>query len=277
MTNSKLQRGLLKPPPRPLWQSHDRRSTLYHAAQEDFLCSLPDGSVDCIWTDPPYLLSNNGTTCIAGKRQSVNKGQWDQSQGWADDHRFNLAWLRECQRCLSPEGTIWISGTLHIYVSVGMALRELGFRVLNDIVWEKPNPPPNLGCRCFTHSTEIILWATKAAKGSPTRHVFNYARMKADNNGRQMKNVWRMPAPGKNEKALGKHPTQKPLALIERCLSASTNVGAHVVDPFSGSGSTGVAALRLNRRFSGCEVDANYANLAARRLALEDSTAETCT
>ncbi|MGH8598226.1 MAG: DNA-methyltransferase, partial [Gammaproteobacteria bacterium] len=126
-----------------------------------------------------------------------------------------------------------------------------------------------LGCRCFTHSTEVILWATKAPKGSRHRHVFNYAEMKADNDGRQMKNVWRIPTPGADEKLAGKHPTQKPLALIERCLAASTEPGAHVVDPFAGSASTGVAALRINRRFSGCEIDGEYANLAARRLEQE--------
>jgi site-specific DNA-methyltransferase (adenine-specific) len=258
----------------PLWQSQDCRSCLYQAAQEDFLRSLPDESVDCVWTDPPYFLSNNGTTCVAGKRESVNKGTWDRSQGWADDHQYNLAWLRECHRCLTPAGTIWISGTSHIYLSVGMALRELGFRLLNDIIWEKPNPPPNLGCRCFTHSTEVILWATKAPKGSPHRHVFNYAQMKADNAGRQMKNVWRMPAPGAEEKTYGKHPTQKPLALIERCIAASTNEDAHVIDPFAGSGSTGVAAIRLKRRFSGSEIDPKFARLAKQRLMHADLGSE---
>ena len=250
----------------PLWRSENGQSTLFYAAQESFLPTLATESVDCVWTDPPYFLSNDGTTCVGGRRASVNKGNWDHSQGLAANHAYNLQWLRECQRVLKPAGTIWISGTLHVYLSVGTALQELGFRLLNDIIWEKPNPPPNLGCRCFTQSTEILLWATKAPKGSRHRHVFNYDAMKKANGDRQMNNVWRLGAPGKAEKKAGKHPTQKPLALIERCLEASTNAGDLVLDPFSGSASTGIASLRLQRRFQGCEADPEFADLARRRL-----------
>jgi len=153
-----------------------------------------------------------------------------------------------------------------------MAMQELGFRILNDIVWEKPNPPPNLGCRCFTHATEILLWATKAAKGGPHRHVFNYDAMKRANGDRQMKNVWRFTAPGPEEKKAGRHPTQKPLALIERCIEACTHAGDLVVDPFCGSGTTALASLRLGRRFLGSDIDPLYANLAARRLRDEESS-----
>jgi site-specific DNA-methyltransferase (adenine-specific) len=148
-------------------------------------------------------------------------------------------------------------------------MQELGFRILNDVIWEKPNPPPNLGCRCFTHATEVLLFATRAARGSRHRHTFHYAEMKQENGGRQMKNVWRMPAPGADERRAGRHPTQKPLALVTRCLAASTNPDDLVVDPFCGSGSTAVAALRLGRRFQGCEIDARYARLARRRIELE--------
>ena len=145
-------------------------------------------------------------------------------------------------------------------------MQQLGFRLLNDIVWEKPAPPPNLGCRCFTHSTEMLLWATKARKGSKDRYTFNYEAMKAENGGKQMKNVWRFSPPSRAEKALGKHPTQKPVALIDRCLRASTVAGDLVFDPFCGSGSTGVAALSIDRRFIGCEREETYAGLAGRRL-----------
>ncbi len=251
----------------PFWQSGDGRATLYWGDQQVLLELLPDASFDCVWTDPPYFLSNGGTTCVAGRRSSVEKGDWDRSRGLADDHAFNVAWLAQCKRLLKPNGTIWVSGTMHVYLSVGTALRELGFRLLNDIVWEKPNPPPNLGCRCFTHATEIILWAAKAPKGSPHRHVFDYQAMKQENGGRQMKNVWRFRVPTQAEKRHGRHPTQKPLALIERCLKASTAPGARVLDPFAGSGSTGVAALSLGRRFVGCEIDSTYARIAAARLA----------
>jgi site-specific DNA-methyltransferase (adenine-specific) len=147
-----------------------------------------------------------------------------------------------------------------------MAMMQLDFRILNDIVWEKPAPPPNLGCRCFTHSTEILLWATKATKKSKRRYTFNYDTMRDENGGKQMKNVWKMAPPASSEKSLGKHPTQKPVALVARCLRASTNAGNLVLDPFAGSGTTGVAAILTGRRFIGCERELEYAALAKKRL-----------
>lgn len=258
---------------RPFWQSRDRGSRLLLGDQAGLLAGLPEESVDCIWTDPPYFLSNDGSTCIAGRRESVNKGGWDKSAGIEADHAFNREWLAQCLRVLTPAGTIWVTGTLHVYLSVGMAMQELGFRILNDIVWEKPNPPPNLGCRCFTHATEMMFWATKAPRGSRHKHTFNYEAMKAMAEGKQMKNVWRMPSAGRTEKAHGRHPTQKPVALIERCLLASTNPGDHVLDPFAGSGSTGVAALGIGRRFTGMEIDPEFAGMARARLDAGDTTA----
>ncbi|MEM7539968.1 MAG: site-specific DNA-methyltransferase [Pseudomonadota bacterium] len=257
---------MAKRAPKPLWASRDGHSRLYRRDFLDLAAHIDDASIDCVWTDPPYFLSNDGTTCHAGKRKSVNKGEWDRSLGVDDDHEINREWLSQCHRILKPEGTIWVSGTHHVYLSVGMAMMELGFRILNDIVWEKPNPPPNLGCRCFTHSTEIVLWATKAKKGAKERYRFNYQDMKQENGGRQMKNVWQFTAPGKEEKRLGKHPTQKPLALVERCLLASTAPGDVVFDPFSGSGTTGVAAIAHDRQFIGCESDAEHAKVAKKRI-----------
>ncbi len=249
-----------------LWQSADGQSRLFHTDCLKLMREMESDSIDCIWTDPPYFLSNDGTTCIAGKRSTVNKGKWDKSQGIQLDHEFNREWLAECQRILKPSGSIWVSGTLHVYLSVGMAMQQLGYRILNDIIWEKPNPPPNLGCRCFTHATEVILWATRAENGPGEKHTFNYEAMKQENEGKQMKNVWRFTAPRKDEKEHGKHPTQKPLELISRCLLASTRPGDLVFDPFSGSASTGVAALRLGRHFIGAEQDKEHASLAKRRL-----------
>jgi site-specific DNA-methyltransferase (adenine-specific) len=269
-----------------VWKSEDGHSRLYSGESLDWLNSLPANSIDCIWTDPPYLLSNDGITCIAGKMVKVNKGEWDRSRGIELDHQFNRTWLKACRRVLKPAGTIWVSGTLHVYLSVGMAMMEEGFRILNDIVWEKPAPPPNLGCRCFTHSTEILLWATKAKKASKDRYTFNYEVMKQENRGKQMKNVWRvrdkgvdaivsdgevtslwqMKTPSLDEKKHGKHPTQKPVALVARCLRASTNMGDLVVDPFTGSGTTGVAALQLGRNFLGCEREEKYLRVAIKRL-----------
>ena len=249
-----------------VWKSENNESSMHCGDSLALMQKLPPDSVDCVWTDPPYLLSNDGITCVAGRMVKVNKGEWDRSRGINLDHEFNRTWLAACHRILKPGGSIWVSGTLHVYLSVGMAMQQIGFRILNDIVWEKPAPPPNLGCRCFTHSTEILLWATKAKKTGKDRHKFNYETMKVENGGKQMKNVWRFSTPSSEEKQHGKHPTQKPVALIARCLRATTDPGDLVVDPFAGSGSTGVAALRLGRHFVGCEQNKTYALLASRRL-----------
>ncbi len=248
------------------WQSGDGRSALYQGDALELMAKIRPESVDCIWTDPPYFLSNDGATNVGGRRVSVNKGSWDVSKGIAEDHAFNLRWLEACWRALRPAGTIWVTGTLHVYLSVGMAMRQLGFRILNDIIWEKPNPPPNLGARCFTHSTEVLLWATKAPRGSRQRYTFNYTEMKAENGGKQMKSVWRFPAAGPAEKRMGRHPTQKPVALIDRCIRASTNPGDVVLDPFAGTAATGVAALMNGRRFLGIERDPSYVDTGIRRL-----------
>lgn len=222
----------------------------------------PDGRFDCIFADPPYFLSNGGITCQNGRMVKVDKGAWDKSRGPELNHAFNLEWLRRCQRVLKPNGTIWITGTHHVIYSVGYALQQLGFKLLNDIIWEKPNPPPNLSCRYFTHSTETVLWAAKTEK---SRHVFNYATMRSINGGKQMKSVWRMTAPGKDEKRMGRHPTQKPLSLVDRCIRASTNPGDWVLDPFMGSGTTAVAALRSGRHCVGIEAEREYVDLVILR------------
>jgi site-specific DNA-methyltransferase (adenine-specific) len=146
-----------------------------------------DGCFDMIFADPPYFLSNGGITCHAGRMVKVDKGDWDHSRGAEENHNFNREWLRRCQRVLKPNGTIWVTGTHHVIFSVGYAMQQLGFKVLNDIAWEKPNPPPNLSCRYFTHSTETVIWAAKTEK---SKHVFNYKAMKAVS-GKQMKTVWR--------------------------------------------------------------------------------------
>lgn len=222
-----------------------------------------DGLFDMIFADPPYFLSNGGITCQNGRMVSVDKGGWDRSRGPQSDHEFHLGWLRACQATLKPNGTLWVSGTHHAIHSIGFAMQKLGMRILNDITWEKPNPPPQLACRYFTHSTETILWAAKSEK---SRHKFNYAAMKAANGGKQMKTVWRFAPPEPWEKALGKHPTQKPVALLKRIIEASTDAGDFVCDPFMGSGTTGVASLQLGRRFMGIEISAEYISLSRARI-----------
>lgn len=216
-----------------------------------------------IFADPPYFLSDGGITCHAGRMTSVNKGDWDVPSTPEEMHRFNVAWLRACKEVMHPDGTIWASGTAHVIHSVGYAMQQLGFKLLNDITWEKPNPPPNISCRYFTHATETIIWAARDENG---KHTFNYEAMKRLNGGKQMKSVWRLGAPTKAEKRLGAHPTQKPLALLARLLLASGREGDLVVDPFCGSGTTALAAVGLGMRFAGFEIDQGYLELARSRL-----------
>jgi len=196
----------------------------------------------------------------------VDKGDWDKSRGAEVNHEFNLAWISRCQKLLNPNGTLWVTGTHHIIFSVGYAMQQLGMKILNDIAWEKPNPPPNLSCRYFTHSTETVIWA---AKNDKSKHTFNYDVMKTLNKGKQMKTVWSIPAPNSDEKNFGKHPTQKPVALLQRCLLASTEEGNLVLDPFSGSGTTGIACLRQNRRYVGIEMSEEYLDLSVKRIVAE--------
>ena len=226
----------------------------------------PNGLFDMIFADPPYFLSNGGMTCHAGKRVKVDKGVWDKSCGPERNHEFNLEWLRRCQRVLQSNGTIWVTGTQHVIFSVGYAMQQLGFKILNDIAWEKPNPPPNLSCRYFTHSTETILWAAKNAR---SKHYFNYPLMRRIAGGKQMKTVWKIAAPRTEEKRFGKHPTQKPVALVERCILASTKEGDLILDPFLGSGTTALAALETQRKCVGVELD--DANLYITRKRLQDA------
>ena len=223
----------------------------------------PEGVFDMIFADPPYFLSNGGITCHAGRRVKVDKGSWDKSRGPELNHEFNMEWLRRCQRVLRPNGTIWVTGTSHIIFSVGYAMQQLGFKILNDIAWEKPNPPPNLSCRYFTHSTETVLWA---AKNERSKHCYNYALMRQIAGGKQMKSVWRFTAPKGEEKKFGKHPTQKPVALVERCLLASTQEGDLVLDPFLGGGTTAVAALQTRRRCAGVELEEDNLKIAVKRV-----------
>lgn len=229
----------------------------------EVLASFPAKSVDLIFADPPYNLSNGGFTCQSGKAAPVHKGDWDVSKGIRENYRFTREWLSACQRVLKRDGSIWVSGTYHSIYSVGFALQNLGFRVLNEIVWFKPNAAPNLSCRYFTASHETLIWA---ATSRAARHVFNYDEVRRLNEGRQMRTVWEIPTSPPREKDLGRHPTQKPLALLHRIILASSKPGDLVLDPFSGSGTTGVAALQLGRRYVGIELEEQYLELSRRRL-----------
>ncbi|VEU79897.1 DNA-methyltransferase [Haploplasma axanthum] len=235
---------------------------LYNGDSFEILKKIKKKSVDMIFADPPYFLSNNGITCNSGKMVSVNKGKWDSTLMTTNEKlKFNRRWIKLCESVLKDTGTIWISGTFHNIYIVGVALELEGFEVINNITWRKLNPPPHLAKKAFTHSTETVLWARK--KGF--KNYFNYDLMKTINNNKQMKDVWDFGLTKPSEKKEGKHPTQKPLALLERIILASTKENDLILDPFNGSGTTGIAASKLNRKYIGIELESEYLDLTIRR------------
>lgn len=255
---------------------------LYHADCLDVLAELPENSVDMIFADPPYNLSNGGFTVHAGRRVSVNKGDWDKSGGLKKDFEFHQRWIQACKRVLKPHGTIWISGTYHSIYQCGFALQMAGYHILNDIAWFKPNASPNLSGRYFAASHETLLWARKEKNA---KHTFNYKLMKEGSwsedlfkvPGKQMRSVWAIQdnfsgdevwtiaTPPPSEKTFVKHPTQKPLALLKRIILASTNEGDIVLDPFTGSSTTGLAAVQFRRKFIGIDTEKEYLDLSKKR------------
>jgi site-specific DNA-methyltransferase (adenine-specific) len=259
------------------------RFKLYHADCLDILAALPENSVDMVFADPPYLLSNGGFTVHAGRRASVNKGEWDKSNGLKKDFEFHLGWIKAVKRVLKPHGTIWISGTYHSIYQCGFALQAAGFHILNDISWFKPNASPNLSCRFFTASHETLVWARKDKNA---KHIFNYDLMKNGNwpedfikkPNLQMRSVWAVEpenpeigavwsigTPKTIEKKFGKHPTQKPEELLKRIVLASTKKGDLILDPFTGSSTTGLAAYSLGQNFIGIDTNKDYLDLSIKR------------
>lgn len=217
---------------------------------------------DMVFADPPYFLSNGGISYQSGKIVCVDKGEWDKATTIEDMDRFNLKWLTEVRNHMKDNATIWVSGTLHNIFSVQQQLIKLGFKILNIITWAKTNPPPNISCRYFTYSTEFIIWARKSPK---VPHYFNYDLMKELNENKQMTDVWKLPAIGRWEKSCGKHPTQKPLSILARIIQASTKQNAWILDPFSGSATTGIAACLLGRKFLGLEIEENFLMMGRQR------------
>lgn len=243
---------------------------LYHANCLEVLSQLPENCVDMIFADPPYNLSNGGFSVHAGRMVSVHKGDWDKSKGFQDDYEFHHKWLEACKRVLKPEGSLWVSGTYHSIYQCGHALQSLGYHILNDISWFKPNASPNLSCRFFTASHETIIWARKDKKA---KHTFNYDLMKngkwpedfLKKDGLQMRSVWSILTPRKSEKKFGKHPTQKPIDLLKRIVLASTKEGDVVLDPFTGSSTTGIAASAFKRKFIGIDMEKKYLDVSIKR------------
>lgn len=254
----------------------DNNFTLLKGDSFRILKKLESKSVDMIFADPPYFLSSGGITCQNGKQVSVNKGKWDYSKTVEDRIKYHRKWISLCREILKDDGTIMISSTLHSVYAIGVALELEGYSIINNIIWRKTNPAPNLSCRCFTHSTETIIWARKQLtlkkKG---KHYFNYDAMKEENGGKQMKDVWDIEsvepelfesstAP-KSEKKYGKHPTQKPLVLLMRLITAASKEGDLILDPFNGSGTTGIVAHNMNRQYIGIELNKEYLDLSVRR------------
>lgn len=263
------QKVLEKVVTKPYFKAKD--FVLYQDDSIHFLRQLEENSIDMIFADPPYNLSNGGFTVHAGKRVSVNKGKWDESAGVEADMEFHLNWIRECYRVLKPNGTIWVSGTYHSIYQCGYALQLIGYKILNDITWFKPNASPNLSGRYFTASHETLLWARKDPKG---KHTFNYQDMKNGDwhesdfikkDAKQMRSVWAIGTPKPSEKKFGKHPTQKPIALLDRVILASSSPGDIILDPFTGSSTTGISAVNHKRKFIGIDLEKEYLDLSKQR------------
>jgi site-specific DNA-methyltransferase (adenine-specific) len=235
------------------------------------LKKFPPNKFDMIFADPPYFLSNGTFTCQNGKMVDVKKGDWDMANSFEETLKFHTKWIKECKRILKPNGTIWISGTYHSIFQCGAILQKLGYRILNDIIWFKPNASPNLSCRFFTASHETLVWARKEQK-SP--HTFNYdlvknSEWKGDDlkkPKKQMRSVWQIKTTPQSEKKLGKHPTQKPKDLLKRIILSSTNEGDLILDPFTGSSTTGLVAVEYGRRFVGIDREKEYLDLSVKRL-----------
>jgi len=243
---------------------------LYLADSLELLDKLEEESVDMIFADPPYNLSNGGFTCHSGKRAPVKKGDWDVSKGIELDYAFHKEWISKCRRVLKNNGTIWISGTYHSIYACGYALQSLGYHILNDICWFKPNAPPNLSTRFFAASHETLIWARKTEKA---KHKFNYKLMKNEDwpkdpikrDGKQMRSVWGISAPPISEKKYGKHPTQKPMELLKRVVLSSTDKGDLILDPFTGSSTTGLVGYAYDRKFVGIDNNQGYLDLSIKR------------
>ena len=252
---------------KPYYKSTDKNFCLLKGDSMELLPKI-NHKFDMVFADPPYFLSNNGLSIQSGKIVSVNKGKWDKSLGTEHINKFNRQWLSLIRENMKEDATIWISGTMHNIFSVGQILTELDFKILNIVTWQKSNPPPNFSCRYFTHSTEQIIWARKNEK---TPHYFNYELMKQLNGDKQMKDVWKLPAIAPWEKSCTKHPTQKPLSVLTRLILASTKPNAWILDPFSGSSTTGIAGNLANRRFLGIDQEKEYLEISKnRKLEIED-------
>jgi modification methylase len=235
------------------------------------LKKLPDRSVDLVFADPPYNLQLGGDLLRPdNSKVDAVDDHWDQFESFAAYDAFTKAWMAECKRVLKDDGALWVIGSYHNIFRVGATLQDLGFWILNDIVWRKSNPMPNFKGTRFTNAHETLIWAAKSRGGR--RYTFNYDAMKMANDELQMRSDWTLPlCTGeerlKDDKGDKAHPTQKPEALLHRVIMASTKPGDVILDPFFGTGTTGAVARRLGRKFIGIEREAEYAAIAEARIA----------
>jgi len=242
---------------------------IYQGDCVEVLDSLPAASVDVVFADPPYNLQLGGDLLRPNNsRVDGVDDAWDRFQGFADYDGFTRAWLSACRRVLKDTGTLWVIGSYHNIFRVGTTLQDLGFWVLNDVIWRKTNPMPNFRGTRFTNAHETLLWCST---GPEARYTFNYEAMKALNDGLQMRSDWSLPlctGPERLKDEAGQklHPTQKPESLLHRIILASSNPGDVILDPFLGSGTTAAVAKRLGRRWIGIERDDSYVAAAWARV-----------
>ncbi len=233
------------------------------------MANLPDACVDLIFADPPYNLQLKSTLHRPDNSLvDAVDDDWDQFSSFAAYDKFTRAWLKEARRILKPDGAIWVIGSYHNIFRVGAAIQDLGFWVLNDVVWRKSNPMPNFRGKRLTNAHETLIWASRS---EGAKYTFNYEALKTLNEGIQMRSDWVLPICSgherlKDDKGDKAHPTQKPQSLLHRVLVATTNPGDVVLDPFFGTGTTGAVAKMLGRNFIGIEQDAKYRDVAERRL-----------
>lgn len=246
---------------KPFYQTKNKEFILYHGDNREIIENI-DKKFDMIFADPPYFLSRNISTCINGTWKSFEKGEWDKATSLDNINNFNKSWLSACRNVLKENGTIFVTGTYHNIFSVATCMVELGYKILNIIVWQKSDAKPTLSRKYFNFTTEYIVWARKNDK---VIHFFNCDLMEQLNGGTRMSDVWRIPFLSSWELKCGKHPTQKPLRLLYRIILASTHEGDTILDPFAGSCTTGIAANLLNRNFIGIDQNIDYLSYGIRR------------
>lgn len=245
----------------PLHQIGNNEFTLFHGDSLELIVHIGK-KVDMIFADPPYFLSKRGIKQINGTWKSFDKGEWDRVTTHNKINEFNKTWLSACRNILKEDGTIFVTGTYHNIFSVATCMLELGYKILNIIVWQKSDAKPTLSRSYFSFTTEYIVWARKNEK---VTHFFNCELMEQLNGGTRMSDVWRIPFLSPWEMKCGRHPTQKPLRLLYRIILSSTHIGDTILDPFAGSCTTGIAANLLERKFIGIDQSLDYLMYGIRR------------